>query len=292
MSLALDLMELSNFVDASSIRWTRAFTQPAHKMISTRAIFLGILVLLSTTEMSGQSYSFFSTLRAGLPGGGDWEIGVGTTSSASKVTSDFGYETSGQQYWRDGGQPQNFRIGWNAAVNSAYVTVWNAVGVATTATMSNPGAQLSANALWTLPGGSMFTSATGLNQPSSILVSGLTLSPGVALLSGALPAGLGASQAGTSVFNAVSAPIVINPAANGGNWYLDGTVRFTGLTTQGGNASRSSLQFMMLATGSDVPEASSILLIGGGLITLAFLKSAKKAAQQQPSRSSTDLVGS
>lgn len=200
---------------------------------------------------------------------------MGTTNSASTVTSDFGYETSGQQYWRDGGQPQNFRIGWNAAANSAYVTVWNAVGVATTATMSNTGAQLSSNALWTLPGGSMFSSATGLNQPSSILVSGLTLSPGVALLSGALPASLGASQTGSTIFNSVSAPIVINPAANGGNWYLDGTVRFTGFISQGGNASRSNLEFMMLATGSNVPEASSILLIGGGLIALAFLRPLK-----------------
>lgn len=235
-------------------------------------IHFAILLFAATARMWGADFSFYSTLRAGQPGSADWEMGVGTNFLANTVTSDFGYETSGQQYWRAGGQPQNFRIGWNAVSNSAFVTVWNSAGVATTATMSNPGAALNNNAVWTLPAVSMLLWAVGDSQPSSIQLSGLTLSPNTALVSGTLPASLGVSQSGSFAVNFVSAPIVINPAANGGNWYLDGAVRFTGLTSQGGNARQSDLQFLMLASGSDTPEASSLGMIGGGLIALALLK--------------------
>ena len=231
-----------------------------------------IVLMSSVAQMWGADFSFYSTLRAGQPGPADWEMGVGTNVSSDTVVRDFGYETSGQQYWRAGGQQQNFRIGWNAATNSAYVTVWNTANVATTATMSNPGPALTTNAIWTLPGSTMMIRALGDSKPSSIQLSGLTLSPNTALVSGVLPGSLSASQTGSYVFNTISAPIVINPAANGGNWYLDGVVRFTGLTSQGGNASQFDLQFLMLASGSSTPEAGSLGMIGGGLIALALLK--------------------
>ncbi len=231
-----------------------------------------ILLIASATEALGTDFSFYSTLRAGQPGAADWEMGVGSNFLANTATQSFGYETSGQQYWRAGGLSQNFRIGWNAVTNSAYVTVWNAANVATTATMSNPGPTLAANAIWTLPGSTMLIWALGDSRPSSILLSGLTLSPNTALVSGVLPASLGASQTGSLVINATSAPIVINPAANGGNWYLDGKVQFTGLTTLGGNAQQFDLQFLMLASGRDTPEPGSLALLGGGLLALVFMK--------------------
>ena len=239
---------------------------------------LAILVMASAGQLIGADFSFYSTLRAGQQGPSDWEMGVGTSFLADDVTKSFGYETAGplssaaQQYWRAGGLTQNFRIGWNAVTNSAYVTVWNAANVATTATMSNPGPALSANAIWTLPGSTMLIWAIGDSKASSIQLSGLTLSPNTALVSGVLPGSLSASQTGTSVLNTVSAPIVINPAANGGNWYLNGTVRFTGLASQGGNAQQYDLQFLLQASGtsSTTPEPGSLGMIGGGLIALAL----------------------
>ena len=244
------------------------------KNMKTSTILKAILLIASATQLFGVDFSFYSTLRAGQPGAADYEIGVGNNFFADTATSDFGYNTSGQQYWRGGGLSQNFRIGWNAVTNSAYVTVWNAANVPTTATMSNPGPALGTNAIWTLPGNSLLIWANGNPVPSSIQLSGLTLSPNTALVSGVLPPSLGAAQTGNFTFNTVSAPIVINPAANGGNWYLDGRVQFTGLTTLGGNAQQFDLQFLMFASGTsnNTPEPSTWGMLGGGLIAMAFMK--------------------
>lgn len=237
------------------------------------------LVLLAygvvTMPASAQSFSFFSTIRAGLPGGGDWEIGVGNTSSASTVTSHFRYNPDSGNHWNENGS-QAFQIGFDAALNRAYATVWNINGTPTTVTFANAGPAIPVSSIWTLPGNSFFVSAANRPQASAILLQNLTLSPNTAVLSGSLPNSLGVSQpaGGPPRFDSLVENLVIDPASNGGSWFISGTVQFQGLTSQGGAAQRSQLQFNLLATGSPsaVPEPSTYFSIGGGLVLLAFCR--------------------
>lgn len=237
------------------------------------------LVLLAygvvTMPASAQSFSFFSTIRAGLPGGGDWEIGLGSSSSASTASSHFSYNPSSGNHWNVNGS-QAFQIGFDAALNRAYATVWNINGTPTTVSFANTGPAIPVNSIWTLPGNSFFVSAADRPAASAILLQNLTLSPNTAVLNGSLPASLTASQpgGGPASLNSLGTNLVIDPASNGGSWFISGTVQFQGLTSQGGAAQRSQLQFNLLATSSPsaVPEPSTYFSIGGGLVLLAFCR--------------------
>jgi hypothetical protein len=237
------------------------------------------LVLLAcgvvTMPASAQSFSFYSTIRAGLPGGGDWEIGLGSTSSASTANSHFAYNPGNGNHWNVNG-PQTFQIGFDAALNQGYATVWNINGTPTTVTFANLGGAIPANSIWTLPGNSFFVSAANRPQPSAILLQNLTLSPNTVVVSGSLPAELTASQpgGGPASYNSLGTNLVIDPASNGGSWFISGTVQFQGLTSQGGSAQRSQLQFNLLATSSpsSVPEPSTYYSIGAGLAVIAFCR--------------------
>ncbi len=229
--------------------------------------------MLGAAELSGQSFSFYSTLQAGRPGTNDWEVGVGNTAGAPSATASFGYETSGSQFWRDNGLPQSFRVGWDALNNRGYVTVYNSAGDPTTVTLQNAGPALSATVNWTLPTGSFLVSATPSGpQTSSIELQNLQFSSGVNIVSGSLPSTLTAAENGTATTTSLSAPILLNASATGGSWYVDGTVRFTGLITMGGNAKGNQLQFLMGASGTEAPETSSFALLGGGLIAFGVIR--------------------
>ncbi len=233
------------------------------------------LLIMGVSTLSAQTISFFSTLRAGRFAGADWEMGVGNTSSASTSTQSFNYlGFPGNNHWGSSNVNHNFRMGWNATTNSAYVSVWNANNAPTTATYTVPGVPLGPNATWTLPIATFFLSAAALSQPTSIQIQNVALSPGVQILSGPLPSNVSLSQSGSPAFFANSAPIVFNPAAAGGSWYLSGQIRFTGLESQGGLARNSQLQFMMNAVGtsSAVPEASTWSMMGLGLAALVALR--------------------
>ncbi len=236
---------------------------------------LFVFIAVSALSVCAQSFSFNATVRAGRPAGGDWELGIGNNPSASNSTASFNYlEIPGNLYWRPFGQPQNFQLGWTAATNTAYLTVFNAFGSPTTVTFANTGTPLSTSAIWTLPANSFFASAAGRPQNSSISLENLSFSPGVQVLSGALPSSFSAAQTGTTVSTNLSAPIVINPASNGGNWFISGSVRFSGLTNSGGISSGSQLQFMLNAVGANsaVPEASTSAMIGCGLLALVAVQ--------------------
>ncbi len=242
------------------------------------------LLALASMEAFAQSYSYFYTMRAGRFAGADWELGTGTTSSTSDSTQSFSHnESPGNNHWGSALTEHTFRIGWSAATNSAYVTVWNAAGSPVTANFTPAGPAPPTTAIWTIPAGSFVLSAAG--QPAgsaatSITLSGLSLSPGVSVLSGMLPTAISAARSTTaSDTAALGTPIVINPASAGGSWYLSGTIRFTGLQSQGGVASGSQLQFLMNAVASDVPEAGTLSMIGLGLVAFAAIRRRQHRSQ-------------
>jgi hypothetical protein len=241
-------------------------------------ILIGCLLGLGVADLAAQSFSFYSTLQAGRQNNTDWEIGIGPGSTPT-VTSDYGYNSSGTQYWGGTGLSQNFEIGWNAATNSGYTTVYKNNGTATTVTLQNTGTPLSANTIWTLPAGSFVAEATpngGSSRPTSIQLAGISLSPNVTLTSGTLPTTFGAAQSGTATSNTLGAPLLLDASANGGSWYISGTVQFSGLISQGGNARGNQLQFFLQAVGTDTPEASTLGLMGGGLIALGMFNRARR----------------
>jgi hypothetical protein len=218
-------------------------------------------------------FAFSATLRAGLPGNGEWEMGLGTDTNATQSTGQFRW-SGNNPHWRDNDGLQSFRVGFTSATQTAYLTVWDSVNTPWTRTLVNAGTALRSNATWTFPTTNFFVSASNNSgaQPRSINVESLTLSPGVSVLSGSLPTSLGASLSSTYVAP-MSTPLVINPASNGGDWYIDGTVRFSGLQGAGGNAARSQLQFFLRAEGtsSNNPEVQTFLLSGLGLTLVGVL---------------------
>ena len=184
-----------------------------------------LLVLLLATMAFGESlragdFSFYATLRAGRPAGGDWELGLGRSNGASESTGSFQYG-SGDPHWRRDNLPQDFEIGYRADTQSAYLTVWNFRQQAQTIQFESSGSPLSTQAIWTFPAANFFASASNVNQPSSINVENMRLSPGVQVLSGNLPVSIGASQPAPTV-NTMNAPLVINPASKGGHWFIAG----------------------------------------------------------------------
>lgn len=244
-------------------------------------ILFGCLLSLSAIDAAAQSFSFHSTLQAGRQNSTDWEIGIGTSSTPS-VTSDYGYNASGTQYWRDRGLAQNFEIGWNAATNTAYTTVFKGNGTATTVSLANSGPALSANAIWSIPVGSFVASAApngGNPSTTAIRLSNLAVSPNLALVGGSLPSNFLAAQFGSPTVTTLNSPLLLDASANGGSWFISGRVQFFGLLTQGGAARGNQLQFFLQATGTETPEASSLALMGGGLIAIVLFHRSRRTGK-------------
>lgn len=241
-------------------------------MVKRKLLRLLILANYSSLILSvyGGDFSFFATLRAGLPATTDWEIGLGTDQNANQATSNFQWE-SGTPTWRAGNRPQPFQLEYTASTQTVRMTVRDSQNNPWSRTLTNAGPALTANAIWTLPAAGFFVSTAAPNgaRPRSITVSELTLDPGVQILSGSLPTSIAASGPPASS-TPMSAPLVINAASNGGNWYLAGNIRFTGLADLGGNAQGSQLQFLLNAIGTDTPESQTFLLTGLGLIAVGL----------------------
>ena len=229
-----------------------------------------ITLSLSAVPAIAGSFSFYSTLRAGSPGTGDWEVGAGRDSTASDSTGSFRWSST-DPGWRSGNLSQNFEIGFRSSTQTAYVTVWNQAGVPTTVLLANTGAALSANAIWTFPAANFFVSASNTSQPSSINVENLTLSPGVQVLGGALPTSLGAAQP-PSTTTPMTAPLVIKAASSGGNWFISGTIRFAGIVSTGGSAKGSDLRFLLNASGTDNPEPVTVVITAIGLVLVQICR--------------------
>jgi hypothetical protein len=235
----------------------------------TKTAWFVLASLLTPIESLAADFSFFATLRAGRNASADWEQGVGSDVFASTSTASFRW-APGNQHWRSNNLPQNFRIGYDAATGSAYTSVWDSNNVASTVRFTSPTGPLTVPATWTLPASSFFVSASARSIATSVNLENLSLAPGVQILSGSLPANLGASQpgGGPGQLRSLASPLIFNTAASGGDWYIAGTVRFSGLTSNGTGAQGSQLQFMMNAIGTDNPEPATFALIGLGVAAL------------------------
>ncbi len=230
-------------------------------------------------------FSFFSILRAGLPGNGDWEIGTGLNGNTIPDSSQYRYNQN-TPGWSNN-LDQQFRIGYTQATNTVYATVWGATGIEYTSEY-NPdgGSTASPNGQWTIQTNAMYVSATprlnnnGQSAPSSIRVENLEFSSAVNVLQPLTQTSLYASQPTGTQLRANTTPIVFSAAANGGDWYLDGTIRFSGLAGSGGGvgAQRSSLQFGLTANYVDSPEPAAVLLVSGGLVAMAYWRRRRSMA--------------
>jgi hypothetical protein len=251
-----------------------------------RLLLLSILATISfAPALSAAEFSFFSILRAGLPGNGDWEIGTGPNGNTISNPSQYRYG-QGTPGWSNN-VDQQFRIGYVQSTNMVYATVWGSTGIEYTSRY-NPvgGLTASPGGTWTIDTGSLYVSATprtnanGQSAPSSIRVENLELSSAVDILQPMNQTSLYASQPTGTSLRGNTTPIVFSAAANGGDWYLDGTIRFTGLASSaaGAGAQRSSLQFGLTATYSDTPEPAAVLLVSGGLVWMAYRRRRRSMA--------------
>jgi hypothetical protein len=237
-------------------------------MIPTvRVLILIAITLVNVRAVSAADFTFFATLRAGQSGNAGWEMGLGTNAAADQSTGQFRWSNA-SPFWRPGGQPQNFEIRWQSATQTASVTVWDSGNTPWTRQLVNTGPAVGVNTIWTFPAAGFFAQAVTTGRPSSITISNLAIAPGVQILSGSLPSSIGASQPPASSAS-MNAPLVINPASTGGDWYLSGNIRFAGLAIGSGTGARNSdLQFFLQAAGSETPESSTVLLTAGGLLVV------------------------
>ena len=246
--------------------------------LNLRFIFAFLTLLCFAPIGAANDFAFSATLRAGLPGNGEWEMGLGTDPNASQSTGQFRW-SGNRPHWRENDGLQNFRVGFTSSTQTAYLTVWDSLDTPWTRTLVNALPALQPDAIWTFPTANFFASAANNSgaQARSVNVENLTVAPEVTILSGSLPTSLGASLSNTYVAP-LSAPLVIDAAANGGNWYIDGAIRFSGLQGSGGNAARSQLQFFLRAEGhsSNNPEVQTFLLSGLGLTLVGLLGRMKR----------------
>ena len=265
------------------------FSSRQGRLISQKLLFIGFFICLALGEMAGQNFSFFSVLQAGKAGSGtgtnEWELGILDGSNLNLTTQNFAYSAA-NQHWQPAAGTQTFRIGWDSVSNSAYTTVFSSTGVSTV-TAVNAGTRIAANSTWTLPTATFLVSADQLSSASSVQVQSLALSSGASFTGGTLPQNFIASQSGSlsgiaAVQTNLSAPLVINPASSGGSWYVTGTIRFSGLRSQGGLAEGSNLLFLLGANSGPqaVPEAASVGLVGFGLFAIAFVRSSRSGSRK------------
>lgn len=247
-------------------------------MITSARFFIALLAVAMTAW--GNDFSFFTTMQAGLPGSPGWELGAGNTSATTQSNVNFEYNTAGgSTSWRSGDGIQNFKIGYDQGTGTGYVTVFNSDNVGITASYANPGSPLNANAVWSLPAANFFASANSIFVPATVNVENLTFSSGVQVLSGALPNSIGAAfpGSGPAVTNTAPSPIIFSAANSGGSWAISGTIRMNGIFAVNGLAAGNALQVGFGVNGTDVPEASSFLLLSVGFAALASVRHFRRA---------------
>jgi hypothetical protein len=228
---------------------------------------LGLLLIACAGTASAADFGFNVLIRAGLAGNGDWEVGMGLSSSG--VPS-----VSGQlnPYYLNG-SPQRFEIGYTGSTGTAYTRIYadstNATRILEL-TYAVPNGSSNPNGQWTLPAGSFYASAGGIAVPTSSTAANLELQTGTGALSLASLAAV--NPGGSTGF--VAQPNIVFYSQSNGDWMLSGLLSFTGLRAYVPNgAGRSQLQLGLTATAntSAVPEPASMAVTGVALLVMAGL---------------------
>jgi hypothetical protein len=195
-------------------------------------------------------------------------VSAGVNGSASAVSADAPSFQDNQARWVE--------IMYQQPTNTLQIRIHND-GTSTSAYTSinyNPaGGPPAANALWTIPAAAFFVSATtGVNRPTSISISNLTLagiSGAINVISPMLETTLTASKAGGPASpgqTTIQGGDIVFQGDSTGSWMLSGLLTLTGVN--GNGASGDELAFGFSGTASTVPETSSVSLMGVGLAAL------------------------
>jgi hypothetical protein len=234
------------------------------------------LLAVSLPPLIAEDFSFSALIRAGDVNGGNWEAGLGPSGNPAAQPLNV------TPYYLPG-LPQAFEIGYRNATDTAYLRIqawngsWRQVNYANPAT---PGAGVGAGATWTIPTGNLYVAATGLNTPTSITVSNLSLGPGLTVIQGLSTTTIQAAQSGSSVTDSVAAPVIFKTGA-GGDWVLSGMVTFNGLGRyQLGGAEGMDLRFGLGAGGVGTPEPETLLGVAAGLVLLTVGLARRRRAEQ------------
>jgi PEP-CTERM motif-containing protein len=240
-----------------------------------------VAVMLFAISMPGYAAQFQLgvLIRAGslAAGAGNWEIGAGDTSGAPSGTAD------ATPYWANN-TDRRVEIEYQKATNTLEVRLYqDATNTSAFSVVDfNPtgGSLVGAGATWTLPASSFFVNAAGgPTPPTSITLSNLSLSG----LSGALnvlspiqQTTLAASRAANGATSTVTeaGDIVFQGDATG-SWRLTGILNLTGIAG-GAGASGNELSFGFAGT-AVVPEASTLMLIGMGMVALGLFHRRKNS---------------
>ena len=244
-------------------------------MMNQRALAIFTLFAsLAVTPASGTTFSFTSILQAGGRGSGTNEIGTGASVGSTIIGTDYRY-SNGTVGWSDN-LDQQFRIGYNQATNTAYTTVWSsggsATGTAYTSSYNPPGGVPLVTRKWTIGvSGLNLTADPAVTPNTSVQISQLRFQSGVNVVNPLQNTySLTASQPGGSAQVGNTSPIEFSALGYGGSWYLDGVIRFEGLSPYASNGARDAeLRFSLTATANDTPEPGSILLVSSGLFAMA-----------------------
>lgn len=230
-------------------------------------LFRTLAGALLAAVAAGADFGFSVILRAGLSGTGEWELGIGSDLSAPAATANV------VPYWNNTGA-RDFQIGYTASSNTAFVRVGNDIASYHPAN----GGALATGGTWTLPAASFYVSAASRLAATSVSVSGMQLTTGMAVLQGLSATTLTASQPGfflTSGFQSMATPVVMS-AGGTSDWVLTGQITFNGLSpVTFGGANRSQLQFHLSADASDVPEPGTFVMLGAGLILIGCYRAGK-----------------
>ena len=250
------------------------------------AILVLAIGLLGTKSIPAASFSVGATIRAGIQGGGDWEIGLGPSGTPYSAT------VHATPYFVDD-RTYNFSLGYAGATNQASLSVFtNPGGGPPDVVTWNPtgGSPSTAGRLWTIASGGLFVGAAFAVRPSpqppmpetEIEVSGLAFQPGIDILAPLSVTTIDAIQRGAASSSSVPGSVVFMTRNGSGDWTLSGTIRMRGLGSRvPSGAVRSELQFLFNATSSDgVPEPATAFLLAAGLMALGtFARGARGNAR-------------
>lgn len=250
------------------------------RRVLARAFFITSILTLA---MPGQAATFGlgALIQVGLSSssGNGAILSVGDNGSASGGSGMAPSFQNNQGRW--------VQIAYQQSTNNLQVRIYDgatATGAFTSLNYSpTGGAAVGPNAMWTIPAAAFFVQATtGVNRTTSIDFSNITLS-GVSgalnIISPMQQTSLSASKGGgpnSPGQTAIQTGDIVFQGDSTGSWVLSGLLTLSGVN--GNGASGSELAMGFSGNASSVPETSSMLMVGSGLIAV-FASRRKKTSR-------------